>query len=44
MNWARATLRRLVWEPDRMLRDGLVVRLEHHRDDSCELGEDCFRF
>lgn len=27
-----------------MLLDGLVFRLEHHKDDSWELGDECFRF
>ncbi len=34
----------LVWRDDRMLLDDLVFRLEHHRNDQWELGEECFRF
>ena len=44
MTSAAATLERLIWQPDRMLLDGLVFRLEHHSDDSWELGDECFRF
>lgn len=39
-----ADFERLVWQPDRMLLDDLVFRLEHFRDDSWELGDECFRF
>jgi hypothetical protein len=39
-----ATFGRLVWQPDRMLLDDLVFRLEHYKDDSWELGDECFRF
>jgi len=39
-----ATFGRLVWQPDRMLLDDLVFRLEHFKDDSWELGDECFRF
>jgi hypothetical protein len=35
---------RLVWREDRMLLDDLVFRLEHHRSDRWELGQECFGF
>jgi cephalosporin hydroxylase len=35
---------RLVWLRDRLLLDDLVFRLEHHKNDNWELGEECFRF
>src|SRR5262249_51824114 len=34
----------LIWEKDRMLVNDLVFRLEDHKDDNWELGEECFRF
>lgn len=49
--WVRCLLRgqprvldRMVWLKDRLLLDDLVFRLEHHRNDNWELGEECFRF
>ena len=35
---------RLIWKKDRILFNDLVFRLEDHKDDSWELGEECFRF
>ena len=35
---------RLDWRSDRMLCNGLVIRLEHYRSDAWELGDDCFVF
>jgi hypothetical protein len=35
---------RLIWQPDRMILDDLVFRIEHNLSDDWELGADCFRF
>jgi hypothetical protein len=35
---------RLIWQDDRVLLDELVFRLEHFKNDSWELGDDCFVF
>jgi len=35
---------RLQWKRDRVLLDELVFRLEDTKEDSWELGEECFRF
>lgn len=34
----------LTWQPDRMLLDDLVFRLEHFKADNWDLGEQCFKF
>jgi cephalosporin hydroxylase len=34
----------MVWLPDRLLLRNLTFRLEHYRNDSWELGDECFRF
>jgi hypothetical protein len=34
----------LTWQPDRMLLDDLVFRLEPFQDQDWDLGENCFRF
>ena len=34
----------LDWQPDRLLLNGLVFRLEHYKSDRWELGEACFSF
>jgi hypothetical protein len=34
----------LVWRHDRMICDGVVLRLEHNRSDDWDLGEDCLGF
>lgn len=35
---------KLVWQPDRMLLNELVFRLEHYRNNRWELGDRCFVF
>jgi len=35
---------KLNWEPDRMLLDDLVFRLEHSANGNWDLGDNCFRF
>ena len=35
---------RLIWKSDRMLLGDLVFRLEHFKDDSWDLGDECFAF
>jgi predicted O-methyltransferase YrrM len=35
---------RAEWQHDRMILDGLVFRIEHHRDSNWDGGEDHFRF
>ncbi len=35
---------KLVWQKDRFVVDGLVFRLEDQKDDTWELGEECFPF
>ena len=35
---------RLIWHDDRVLLDDIVFRLQHHRNDHWELGEQCFLF
>jgi hypothetical protein len=37
-------LERIIWEPDRMLLDDLVFRIEHARNDNWDLGDECFCF
>ena len=34
----------LIWHKDRMLIDGLVFLLEHYKNDTWELGDECFYF
>ncbi|MFN0108320.1 MAG: class I SAM-dependent methyltransferase [Blastocatellia bacterium] len=43
--WETHPFENLTWQPDRMLMDDLVFRLEHYRNDAnWGLGEECFGF
>ena len=39
-----STFLNLEWQPDRLLLNNWVYRLQHHKNDDWELGNSCFIF